>query len=171
MTAMTTSRFGPSALISVSILALASIAGNPARATEVPLTMWTGTTHYEVQVKVNGWEMPFTLDTGADLIQLNRVMVRDMINANLLPSRRGPDGSLVVDPSVRVGTVTLFTAEGGLHKAQVIMLRDVAIGDRVVHNVEAVIGPLGCPLSLGQNFLRRLGAYTINNRRRVLMLQ
>ena len=41
-----------SALISISILALASLAGNPARATEVPLTMWTGTTHYEVQVKL-----------------------------------------------------------------------------------------------------------------------
>jgi clan AA aspartic protease (TIGR02281 family) len=119
--------------------------------------MWTGTTHYEVQVKVNGVEMPFTLDTGADFIQLNPVMVRDMANANSLSSRRGPDGSFVVDPSVTVGTVTLFTAEGGLHKAQVIMLRDVAIGDRVVHNVEAVVGPLGCPLLLGQNLLRRLG--------------
>lgn len=56
------------------------------------------------------------------------------------------------------------TANGQISEGTVITLREVKIGDAVLHNVDAsVVGSQKAPLLLGQSAMERFGTITIDN--------
>jgi hypothetical protein len=75
------------------------------------------------------------------------------------PSSLGPDG---------MGKYVL--ADGSVKDNIQLRLRELRIGDRAIRNVRASVARIQAKLLLGQTFLARFGSWTIDNRRKVLVL-
>jgi predicted aspartyl protease len=102
--------------------------------------------------------VPFALDTGAELVQIP-------LDVYLVLRRNG-----TISPSDERGAVIITTADGSSHKQPRFIIHELKVGDRIVTNVLGIVSlPNTVPL-LGQEFLVRLGSYTIDNRRHVLTL-
>jgi clan AA aspartic protease (TIGR02281 family) len=100
----------------------------------------------------------FILDSGASQV----VIPADVA---LTLTRTG-----TVDASDYIGTETATLADGSTRSVKVIRLREVRVGGQVVSNVTAQVSPIsGIPL-LGQTFLSKLPAWTIDNARCALVL-
>ena len=114
---------------------------------------------YYVPVRINDTiTLPFHLDTGADDLAIPTDVALTLVRAGAL---RGDD--LVGQNSYRM-------ANGSKEVTDVVVLREVRVGDHVVRNVSASIIPTqGDPL-LGQSFLSKFGAMTVDYKRRVLVL-
>jgi predicted aspartyl protease len=63
--------------------------------------------------------------------------------------------------------VASVTDVNGRSTEPVVLLREVNIGGVALHNAKATVGRLTL---LGQSFLAKLGTYTVDNRRGVLVL-
>jgi len=115
---------------------------------------------YLVSVQINrAILLPFVLDTGAT----NVVIPADVF---LTLMRTG-----TVKNSDYVGTGTATLADGSEHPREQYLLRELRVGDHVVRNVVASVSPVkGEPL-LGQSFLSKLPAWTIDNERHALILK
>ena len=114
---------------------------------------------YYVPVRINDTiTLPFHLDTGADDLAIPTDVALTLVRAGAL--RRD---DLVGQNSYRL-------ANGSKEVNDVVVLREVRVGDHVVRNVSASIIPTqGDPL-LGQSFLSKFGAMTIDYKRLVLVL-
>jgi clan AA aspartic protease (TIGR02281 family) len=106
--------------------------------------------HYYVNGIVNGIPIDFELDTGASNTSLSYAAT----------NRLGL-GKKDVIKAVPVQGVN------GLSNEPLVQLRDVNIGGYVLPNARALVGNYTL---LGQDFLSRLGTYTIDNHRGVLVL-
>jgi aspartyl protease family protein len=63
-------------------------------------------------------------------------------------------------------------ASGQLSEGTVITLREVRIGDAVLHNIDAsVVNSQRAPLLLGQSAMERFGTITIDNRNNKLIIK
>jgi hypothetical protein len=115
--------------------------------------------NYLVPVQVNNaLILPFILDTGADDV----VIPADVF---LTLSRPG-----TVNTGDFIGTGTAVLADGSEHPTDHYVLHELRVGDHVVRNVVASVSPVkGEPL-LGQSFLSKLPAWTIDNVRHALVL-
>jgi hypothetical protein len=114
---------------------------------------------YLVPVRVNNaLILPFILDTGAN----NVVIPADVF---LTLTRTG-----TVNTSDFIGTGTAVLADGSEHPIDHYLLHELSVGDHVVRNVVASVSRVkGEPL-LGQSFLSKLPAWTIDNVRHALVL-
>ena len=114
---------------------------------------------YYVPVRINDTiTLPFLLDTGASDLVMPADVALTLMRAGAL--KRGDF----------IGQTPYRMANGSEEVGDVVVLRDVRVGEHVVRNVSASITPAqGEPL-LGQSFLSKFGTLTVDYKRRVLVL-
>ncbi|MBC9934189.1 retropepsin-like aspartic protease family protein [Chitinophaga qingshengii] len=106
---------------------------------------------YKIPVKVNGADMSFIFDTGAGLISISSV------EASYLYKQ----GTLTADDIE--GQAKFMDANGDISVGTIIRLKEVAIGDRKIHNVQAsVVHNSVAPLLFGQSALEQFGSISID---------
>lgn len=113
---------------------------------------------YRVPVTLNGrFVRSFMIDTGASEVQVSTDVLRALF----------PRGSA---PPVYLPGGTSRLADGREVRNRRFLIPTLRIGDREFHQVAASVGGPEAPLLLGQNVLGRLGVWSIDNRRSMLML-
>jgi predicted aspartyl protease/uncharacterized protein len=114
---------------------------------------------YVVPVRINGAiTLDFIVDSGA-----SDVLIPADVAMTLARTGTIAPGDFIGDREYRV-------ADGSTLKSERFLLRELKVGDRVLSNVVASIGSVkGEPL-LGQSFLARVGAWSIDNDRHLLAL-
>ena len=130
---------------------------HPCAAETIQLAGQHGT--YMVPVRINGaMTLPFVLDTGASAVAIPE-------DVFLTLTRTG-----TVTTSDFLGTGTVQLADGSEHASRRFVLHEVQVGNHVVRNVIAnVVSVRGDPL-LGQSFLSKLPAWSIDNQSHSLVL-
>jgi predicted aspartyl protease len=114
---------------------------------------------YYVPVRINDTiTLPFHLDTGADDLAIPADVALTLVRAGALR-----ESDLIGQSSYRM-------ANGAKEVDDVVVLREVRVGDHVIRNVRASITPAAGQLLLGQSFLSKFGAVTLDYKRRVLVL-
>ena len=101
----------------------------------------------------------FVVDSGASTVTIPADVARALI-------QKGK-----IKPSDRLGFREFRLADGSHARAEMIVLRSLRVGDRELKDVTASITPVGSPLLLGQTFLKRFKSWSVDNHKRVLMLQ
>ena len=144
-------------LLAVAAIALAAVPVDPAAANrEIPLTRAGGV--YQVTATLNDWlTRPFTVDSGASDVQVSAEVFSALY----------PPGS---PPPQFLPGAAYRLADGRVVGSRRFLIRRLRIANYVFPDVDASIGAPQAPLLLGQNVLSRLGAWTIDNRRNVLVL-
>lgn len=118
---------------------------------EVPITRHPGGT-FEVACEVNGLPLNMIFDTGASDVSISKVEADFMFKNNYL----GREDIM--------GKQYYQTADGGISEGTVITLKEVKIGDAVLHNVNASVAKSQkAPLLLGQSVLEKFGTFTVDN--------
>ena len=136
---------------------LAMLRPFPVSSETVPLERRHGT--YVISVQINGTlVLPFVLDTGASLVVLPAGVFRTL-------SRTG-----TVASADFIGTGTAVLADGSKHESEKYVLHEMRVGDHVVRNVVASVVSAGGDPLLGQTFLSKLPAWSIDNTRQVLVI-
>jgi clan AA aspartic protease (TIGR02281 family) len=150
----------------VIVVVLAAIIGRDqlpirsadARTEEIKLES-SGNT-YQLKATINDTvKINFTLDTGA-----SDVLIPAEVALTLL-------GSGTLSESDFIGYQTYKLADGSTLPSAQFKLRDMEVGSRRLTNVVASVGPVGSSPLLGQSFLSRLGSWTIDNRRQILVVE
>lgn len=119
--------------------------------TEVPITRKAGGT-FNVDCSVNGLALNMIFDTGASDVSISKVEADFMLKNNYL-SKNDIKGKQYYQ-----------TADGGISEGTVITLKEVRIGDAVLHNVDAsVVKSQKAPLLLGESVLQKFGTFTVDN--------
>lgn len=112
---------------------------------------------YKVPVTVNGVPMKFILDTGASLISISATEAEFMFKQGA-----------ITDADI-IGQSKFQDANGDISPGDVIRLKSVQIGDRVLENVTAnVVRSTKAPLLLGQSALSQFGKISVDYRRNVV---
>jgi clan AA aspartic protease (TIGR02281 family) len=115
---------------------------------------------YQLKATINDTvKINFTLDTGA-----SDVLVPAEVALTLLSS-----GTLSENDFIGYQTYTL--ADGSTLPSAQFKLREMEVGSHRLTNVVASLGPVGSPPLLGQSFLSRLGSWTIDYQRQVLVVE
>jgi gag-polyprotein putative aspartyl protease len=124
---------------------------------EVPIERRGDT--YRVPVRINDTiTLPFLLDTGASDLAIPADVALTLVRAGALAS-----GDFI-------GKDRYALANGSEEVRELVVIREVQVGDYAVRNVTATITPpQGEPL-LGQSFLSKFGAVTLDYNRLVLIL-
>jgi hypothetical protein len=137
-------------------LALATRGTLPAASETVQLQQLHGL--YMVPVRINdAVAIPFILDSGASEVAIPQ-------DVFLVLLRSG-----TVNDSDFIGTGTYIMADGSKQSSRRFVLHEMAVGSQILTNVVAnVISVKGDPL-LGQSFLSKLPAWTIDNARQALV--
>jgi clan AA aspartic protease (TIGR02281 family) len=114
---------------------------------------------YYVPVRINDTiTIPFLLDTGAGDLVIPEDVARTLIRAGALKS-----GDFIGKRSYQI-------ANGSEEVSPLVRIREVRVGDHAVRNVTAGITPSNGEPLLGQSFLSKFGAVTIDYKRLVLVL-
>jgi clan AA aspartic protease (TIGR02281 family) len=114
---------------------------------------------YTISVQINrALVLPFVLDTGASLMVIPEDVFRTL-------TRTG-----TVTKNDFIGTGTAMLADGSEHASDSYVLHEVRVGDHIVRNVVASVVPVNGPALLGQSFLSKLPAWSIDNTRQALVI-
>jgi clan AA aspartic protease (TIGR02281 family) len=114
---------------------------------------------YTISVQINGaLVLPFVLDTGASLVVIPEDVFRTL-------TRTG-----TVTKNDFIGTGTAMLADGSEHASDSYILHEVRVGDHTVRNVVASVVPVNGAALLGQSFLSKLPAWSIDNTRQALVI-
>jgi hypothetical protein len=113
-----------------------------------------------VPVLLNGTvSANFVVDSGAAYVSIPDNIIQALRTAGKLS-----DADFVGEASGKL-------ADGSVIKSKVLVLRQLVVGNRVLENIRAIAAPAkGLPL-LGQSFLQRFNSWSIDNDRKVLLLQ
>lgn len=142
-------------ILLAGLIAAVACAG-AARADEVALES-AGST-YRVPVIVNGAvKIAFVLDSGASDLLIPADTVLTLMRSGTLSA-----GDFV-------GNETYRLADGRTLQSRKFTLHEVRVGGVTLQNVVALVGPVTSAPLLGQSFLSRLGSWTIDNARHVLV--
>lgn len=126
--------------------------------TEVALKEVGGT--YLVPVQINGAiTLNFTVDSGAADVLIPADVMLTLIRTGTLSQ-----GDFI-------GKKTYELADGTKLPSITFLLRELRVGNHHLENVTASVGPVEGGLLLGQSFLSRFAAWTLNNQRHVLSLR
>src|SRR5262249_12644734 len=138
-------------------LALATAPGG-AHAARPEIALTRDGSVYRVSVTLNGRLVrPFIVDTGAGEGQVSTDVLRALFPRGSAPPGRPPAG-------------TYRLADARMVSDRRSLIPSLRIGDREFHQVAASIGGPDAPLLLGQNVLDRLGTWSIDGRRNVLVV-
>jgi uncharacterized protein/predicted aspartyl protease len=114
---------------------------------------------YMVPVRINGAiTLPFTVDSGASDVQIPADVALTLARAG------------TIAPSDFIGGRTYTLANGETIKSTRFILREMQVGDQIIRNVTASMGPVKGDLLLGQSFLSRFTSWTLDNERHALVL-
>ena len=130
---------------------------------------WTGTTEikmvsdggvYKVPVEINNTKMDFIFDTGASNVCISETEARFLVKQGTLSEKD------------IVGETSFSDANGDISSGMRIKLKSVQIGNRTLHDVEALIVPNDkAPLLLGQTVLAQFGKISIDYQRGVISFE
>jgi clan AA aspartic protease (TIGR02281 family) len=127
-----------------------------AKADEVSLETRGGT--YAVPATINGViKIKFLLDSGASDVSIPADTVSTLARSGTLAE------------SDFIGDATYTLADGSTLKSKRFMLHEMQVGDQILRNVAASVAPVASTPLIGQSFLSRLGSWTIDNQRHVLV--
>ena len=119
--------------------------------TEVAITRRSGGT-FNVDCNVNGLPLSMIFDTGASDVTISKVEADFMLKNNYL-SKDDIKGKKLYQ-----------IADGGISEGTVITLKEVKIGEAILHNVDAsVVKSQKAPLLLGESVLQKFGTFTVDN--------
>ena len=119
--------------------------------TEVAIIRRSGGT-FNVDCNVNGLPLSMIFDTGASDVTISKVEADFMLKNNYL-SKDDIKGKKLYQ-----------IADGGISEGTVITLKEVKIGDAILHNVDAsVVKSQKAPLLLGESVLQKFGTFTVDN--------
>ena len=139
-------------------LILTSWIAFPAKAMEVSLVKEGGV--YTLPVMINGIiTLHFILDSGAA-----EVVIPAEVALTLLRS-----GTVQENDFLPGRTYTL--ADGSHMKSPRFVIRSMEVGKHKITNIPAAVGPVGSALLLGQSLLEKLGTWSLDSRRQVLVLK
>ena len=126
--------------------------------TRVPLQIQGGT--FTVPVLINNkLTLNFVIDSGASDVSIPADVVLTLMRTGTL------------DDTDFLGERIYKLADGSIAPSKTFRIRTLKAGNRVLQNVIGSIAPVaGMPL-LGQSFLSRFKAWSIDNERRMLVLQ
>jgi clan AA aspartic protease (TIGR02281 family) len=137
-------------------IVLVMLAAHPAAAESVQLEESHGV--YMVPVRINdAITIPFVLDTGA-----GDVLVPEDVFKTLIRTR-------TVTESDFLAPETYVMADGSKQLQRRFILHAVRVGDQVVKDVIASVAPDKADPLLGQNFLKKLPTWTMDNTRHTLV--
>jgi aspartyl protease family protein len=116
---------------------------------------------FEIPVLINGViTLNFLVDSGASTVSIPSDVVSTLIRAN----------TINVDTDF-TGNKTYKLADGSTVPSQTFRIRSLKIGDKVLENVEGSVAPANGDLLLGQSFLSHFKSWSIDNQRKVLVLE
>jgi len=126
-------------------------------ATEVELLSEGGT--LKVPVLINGViELHFTLDSGAADVSIPADVVSVLFRTGTLRE------------SDFLGERSYVLADGSIVPSKIFRIRSLKVGDRVIENVVGSAANEKGGLLLGQSFLKKFNSWSIDNSRKVLVL-
>ena len=115
---------------------------------------------FEIPCDINGLALQMIFDTGASDVTISSVEANFMFKNGYL-----------ADKDIK-GKKYYQIANGQISEGTVITLREVKIGDAVLHNVDAsVVKSQKAPLLLGQSAMERFGTITIDNQNNKLIIK
>ena len=115
---------------------------------------------FEIPCDINGLSLQMIFDTGASDVTISSVEANFMLKNGYL-----------ADKDIK-GKRYYQVANGQINEGTVITLREVKIGDAVLHNVDAsVVKSQKAPLLLGQSAMERFGTITIDNESNKLIIK
>lgn len=127
-------------------------------AEEIPLVKQGGV--YTLPVVLNGvMYLDFILDSGA-----SEVVIPAEVALSLLRSG-------TVQESDFLPGKTYVLADGSKLESPRLVVRSIELGRHKLTDVHAAVGPAGSALLLGQNCLERLGVWSLDSRRQVLVIE
>ena len=115
---------------------------------------------FEIPCDINGLQLQMIFDTGASDVTISSVEANFMFKNGYLS-----------DKDIK-GKKYYQIANGQISEGTTITLREVKIGDAVLHNVDAsVVKSQKAPLLLGQSAMERFGTITIDNQNNKLIIR
>jgi predicted aspartyl protease len=112
-----------------------------------------------VPVEINGAiTLDFAVDSGAGNVTIPADVYYTLVRTG------------TIKDSDIVGQRTVVLADGSQSKLPTFTIRSLRIGDKIIENVKASVLPLEGQLLLGQSFLTRFKSWSLDNTRRVLVL-
>jgi aspartyl protease family protein len=124
----------------------------------IPLESLAGV--YVVPAVINGVvNGKFLVDTGASLVGLPAGVVKSLVDAGFITQ------------ADFLGERTFGIANGSTMQAQALRLKSLQVGNVVVENVEASVLPENAPPLLGQSFLSRLKAWSMDSTAHTLTIE
>jgi clan AA aspartic protease (TIGR02281 family) len=128
-----------------------------AGAVEIPLKKYGGV--YCLPVRINGAiTLDFILDTGASEVTIPANVALTLIKAGTIK-----EGDFLPGRKYRL-------ADGSILKGSRFKIRELEVGGLKISNVPAAVAPGTGPLLLGQSFLSRVGNWSINNEKQLLLI-
>jgi len=100
----------------------------------------------------------FTIDSGAADVSIPADVVSTLIRTG------------TIQDSDFVGQKMYRLADGSTVPSPTFLIRSLKVGNRVLENVLGSVASAKADLLLGQSFLRRFNSWSIDNKRRVLLL-
>jgi clan AA aspartic protease (TIGR02281 family) len=115
---------------------------------------------FMVPVTINGQlTLKFVIDSGASDVSIPADVVSTLVRTETIT-----DADFIGQQSYQM-------ADGSTVPSERFVIRSLKVGDTTLTNVTAAIAPVKAGLLLGQSFLGRFKSWSIDNQRRVLMLQ
>ena len=115
---------------------------------------------FEIPCDINGLALQMIFDTGASDVTISSVEANFMFKNGYLSEK-----------DIK-GKKYYQIANGQISEGTTITLREVKIGDAVLHNVDAsVVKSQKAPLLLGQSAMERFGTITIDNQNNKLIIR
>jgi clan AA aspartic protease (TIGR02281 family) len=112
-----------------------------------------------VRVQVNGrMTFNFVLDSGASDVAIPADVVQTLARAG------------TISKADFIGTKTYVLADGSKLPGEAFIVHELRVGEHVVKDVTAHVAPVQGTLLLGQSFLSRLPAWTIDNKKHALLI-
>jgi clan AA aspartic protease (TIGR02281 family) len=138
----------------IIILLLSSFSVN---AEEIQLYKIAGI--YQVPVQLNDvLTLNFILDTGATDVSISEEILLTLIRSG------------TINKKDIIGETNYVLADGSTRKSIRFIIRKIRVGNQILKDVTASLSQKLAPLLLGQSFLEKLGTWSIDSKRKVLIL-
>ena len=135
------------------------VPNNALQVSEISFSRQIGGT-FEIPCRINGLSLRMLFDTGASDVTISSLEANFMFKNGYLAEK-----------DIK-GKRYYQVANGEINEGTVITLREVEIGDAVLHNVDAsVVKSQKAPLLFGQSAMERFGAITIDNQNNKLIIK